>query len=146
MNKNRNTMNMMLIVFITSFMIGLIIWGTIYKIEEYKLQNDDILLQVIEKIKGLHPVINSVVFERGTKSYTINKEKVYLCIYDEDGDPYPMNMLVYVMIHELAHVITKSIGHTEEFHYNFEVLLDQASKMEMYDPNQPLIKNYCGHK
>jgi CHASE3 domain sensor protein len=116
------------------------------QIKETIAKNNDVLIQVIERVKGLHPAIEDIEFQSGNKSYTINKSKVYLCIYDENKNPYPLNMLVYVMIHEIAHVITESIGHTQEFHDNFEMLLEQAANEGRYDPSIPLIQNYCGHK
>ena len=55
-------------------------------------------------------------------------------------------MLTYVLIHELAHCISSSIGHTEEFHDNFDMLLKKAENMGLYDSSIPPIDNYCGHK
>jgi predicted secreted protein len=125
---------------------GIVALITISKVKEHYSKNDNVLLQVVDKIKGLHPAVDNVSFQRADKSYTINKSKIHLCIYDENGEPYPINMLTYVLIHELAHVITKSIGHTDEFNHNFEILLEKAEKEGRYDSSIPLIQNYCGHK
>lgn len=73
--------------------------------------------------------------ERDTKShigYTVNKgEKIGLCIEDDE------NTLFFVVLHELAHVITKSYGHDETFWKNFEFLIKQSIKINIYD-----YKNY----
>jgi len=56
------------------------------------------------------------------------------------------NTLTFVAIHEIAHTMTKSIGHKEEFWRNFKFLLDNAKKIGIYDP-QDYKKNpqkYCG--
>ena len=50
------------------------------------------------------------------------------------------------MIHELAHIITKSIGHTEEFWNNMKFLLKEANKLNIYLPidyNKTNVE-YCG--
>lgn len=138
--------SILIILFIFIILIISIIYLFNAHIDEKMAKTDDILLKVIERIRGLHPVINSITFQRATKSYTINKSKVHICIYDENGDSYPINMLTYVMIHEISHVITKSIGHTDEFYENFDNLLDIAISKGMYDPSIPLVQNYCGHK
>ena len=81
---------------------------------------------------------------KGNKSYTINKEKIYLCLTDENGKYYSDNMLTYVLIHEIAHVLNKKdIGHTDEFHRVFEELLIKAEGYGIYDPNEQKIDNYC---
>jgi hypothetical protein len=135
-----------LIILIVIIILLFIVYISISHIDNNKAKNDNVLLEVLNKIRGLHPIIENISFQRADKSYTINKSKVHICIYDENGDPYPLNMLIYVTIHEIAHVITKSIGHTDEFYKNFDYLLEQATNKGMYDPSIPLIQNYCGHK
>ena len=39
------------------------------------------------------------------------KQKVYLCLKDENNEYYNDNMLIYVALHELAHVLCDEIGH-----------------------------------
>ena len=80
---------------------------------------------------------------KGDKSYTINKEDIYLCLKDENNKYYEDNMLIYVLLHEIAHHVTLSIGHTTEFHEKFQLLLNKAAEMKIYDPNIPTVKNYC---
>ena len=56
------------------------------------------------------------------------------------------NTLMYVAIHELAHIATKEIGHTPNFWRNFKFLLTQAKLINVYNPidykNEP--QEYCG--
>ena len=62
-------------------------------------------------------------------SYAVNKgEKIVFCLRSRNSkeklvDP---NLLMFVALHELAHVMTKSIGHTDEFWNNFKFLLKHA--------------------
>ena len=56
------------------------------------------------------------------------------------------NTLTFVAIHELSHLATKSVGHTEEFWSNFKFLLQEAKKEKLYNPVD-YKKNpqpYCG--
>lgn len=82
---------------------------------------------------------------KGDKSYTINKKEIFMCLTDENGKYYPTNMLIYVLAHEFAHVISVSIGHTAEFHDKFDQLLDVLIKDGVYDPSEEIILDYCQH-
>lgn len=56
------------------------------------------------------------------------------------------NTLTFVAIHELSHLATKSVGHTDEFWSNFKFLLKEAKKEKIYNPID-YKKNpqpYCG--
>lgn len=88
-------------------------------------------------------IMSEITLHQGNRSYTINKHKIYLCLKDDNGNYYNKNMLVYVVLHEIAHVINTEIGHTEEFHNIFESLLDIATKKNIYNPSVPVIQNYC---
>jgi len=82
-------------------------------------------------------------------SYSINKgEKMVFCLRsrDENNNLEELNILMFVAIHELAHTMTKSIGHTEEFWNNFRYLLKNARKMGIYKRvnYNKTPKRYCG--
>lgn len=82
-------------------------------------------------------------------SYSVNKgEKIVLCMRtrDEEEKLHDLNTMMFVSLHELAHVMTKSVGHTPEFWKNFKYLLKEAMKMNIYqfeDYNKN-PKKYCG--
>lgn len=88
-------------------------------------------------------VMRNIRLFRGDKSYTINKEKVYICLKDDNGQYYDHNMLVYVVAHELAHVLCDEIGHTDKFHKIFDDLLVELAKSGVFDPSIPIIDSYC---
>lgn len=88
-------------------------------------------------------VMNDINLYRGNKSYTINKEKVYICLKDKDGEYYTKNMLSYVLGHELSHVLCDEIGHTEKFHQIFEALLIEMVDYGLYDPSIAIERDYC---
>jgi hypothetical protein len=82
-------------------------------------------------------------------AYSENKgEKLAFCLNKEkDGSRLiDINTLTFVAIHELAHIMTESEGHKQEFWQNFKFLLQQAKAANLYDPVD-YKKNpepYCG--
>lgn len=112
-------------------------------IEEFK-KEDPMLHTIKNRIRPLHPeMVDHIILLEDTKSYTINKKKVYLCLKDENGEYYNENMLIFVAIHELAHVICDEIGHTDKFQNIFQELLTKATDLQIYDPSIAPIQNYC---
>ena len=122
----------------------------IYKQRSYFkfTKNDPLLKRLRHDMIKLDSRANNVEFFAGSdKSYTENKKKMYLCLKDENGNYYPYNFLIYVLTHEMAHVISHSVDtdHVgKEFNDNFDMLLDRATEMGIWDPNEPMVMNYCG--
>lgn len=88
------------------------------------------------------PELARVKLYKGDASYTINKSKIFICT-EMGGETYDDNMLVYVTLHELAHTLCESIGHTDEFATLFDNLLLRAEKVGVFDPYKPRVENYC---
>jgi hypothetical protein len=93
--------------------------------------------------------IREAVHEKNSTSYTINKgEMMHLCLRNKDKNKtlHEHNLLMFVIIHELAHIASKSIGHNDEFYENFKFLLNESSELGIYHPvnfkNNP--EEYCG--
>jgi hypothetical protein len=71
--------------------------------------------------------------EVGYTSYSVNKgERIVMCVRQTDGTFVDANVLVYVAVHELAHLMTHEIGHTDLFWTNFKILLTQALEQGLY--------------
>lgn len=133
--------------FLATVLIIILLWVIHRQVKEYHLQDDPMLYTLKEVLKPVHPIMSTLKLYKGDKSYTINKEKIFLCLKDENGDYYPLNMLVYVLLHEVAHQLnTQDIGHTEAFHAKFDELLDRATKIGVFNPSIPIIQNYCNHE
>ena len=70
-------------------------------------------------------------------AYSENKgEKIALCLDKEkngNGGLIDDNTLIFVAIHEVSHIATKSVGHNDEFWSNFKFLLGEASKIGIYN-------------
>ena len=82
-------------------------------------------------------------------AYSENKgEKLAFCLNKEKNGTklIDINTLTFVAIHELAHIMTISEGHKQEFWQNFKFLLEQAKASKIYEPVD-YKKNpepYCG--
>ena len=109
------------ILLVIGLIIGGVTWAVVSQVTDHYAMSDPKLYQLRNHLKDLHPVIHDVSLRGANKSYTINKDRVHLCLYDENDKYYDDNMLTYVLIHELAHCISSSIGHTEQFHDSFDM-------------------------
>jgi hypothetical protein len=82
-------------------------------------------------------------------AYSENKgEKIAFCLNKQkDGTQLiDLNTLTFVAIHELAHIMTSSEGHKQEFWKNFKFLLENAKAAGIYDPvdYKKNPESYCG--
>jgi hypothetical protein len=70
-----------------------------------------------------------------TTSYSENKgEKIVVCIRDK-APPYRFieeNTVMFVLLHEMAHLMSTSVGHTPEFWANFKRILHDAVHCGVY--------------
>jgi hypothetical protein len=84
-------------------------------------------------------------------SYSENKgEKIVVCLRDK-APPYKLvdtNTVMFVVLHEMAHLMTTTIGHTPEFWTNFKRILQDAVGCGIYQSvnyaHSPV--SYCGMK
>ena len=83
-------------------------------------------------------------------AYSENKgQKIAFCLNKQKQDNDNLideNTLMFVALHEMAHVASKSIGHNTEFWNNFTFLIEEAEEMQLYTPIDYSKKNaeYCG--
>lgn len=127
------------------FLILFLILAVSYQIRENTDFSDPLIDQLKLEFEQLHPIVKSLEFYVGKKSYTINKKKVYLCIRDEKDRYYSRNILAYVLIHEISHALCKEVGHTDSFYDTFNKMLKRAEYLGLYDPSIPMIDNYCNY-
>lgn len=88
--------------------------------------------------------------EATSTSYSVNKgESIHLCLRQRtanDESLVPEDTIMFVAIHELGHVCTKSIGHGPDFWNNFGWLLQEAEALDLYKRQnfQAHPVSYCG--
>lgn len=84
-------------------------------------------------------------------AYSENKgEKIAFCLNKKNKEDVDNlieeNTLMFVALHELSHLATKSIGHNDEFWSNFKFILQESERIGIYKPVD--YKNnktdYCG--
>ena len=106
----------------------------------------------IRLVKNFNPkTIKEILPTSEFTAYSENKgEKMAFCTTTtkKGDDLIDQNTLMFVALHELAHLMTKSIGHTTEFWGNFKFALQNAAKIKIYKPvdYKKKNKNYCGMK
>ena len=102
-------------------------------------------------VKGYNP--KKIMETLPTSEYTAyseNKgEKLAFCLNTEKKKGSRLideNTLMFVALHELSHVASKSIGHTDEFWNNFKFLIKEAETINIYTPEnyKKNSKRYCG--
>ena len=81
-------------------------------------------------------------------SYSVNKgEKIAICLRKVKDDQFlDENTILFVVIHELSHVMTEEVGHPPIFWENMKFLLEEAEKIGIYNPVN-YVKDphdYCG--
>ena len=102
-------------------------------------------------IKGYNPQkIYETLPTSEFTAYSENKgEKLAFCLDTEknsQGRLIDSNTLMYVALHEVSHIATKSVGHNDEFWENFKFIITEAKEINIYNPID-YKKNparYCG--
>jgi hypothetical protein len=121
---------------------------TYYK-EDIALSQDPPVSRFVERFAPDVFVENDMASK--DTSYSENKgQKIVVCLRDKTSPPkYPLideNTVMFVMLHEMAHLMTETIGHTQEFWSNFKRILGDAVQLGLYHPvnyaQRPV--GYCG--
>ncbi len=101
-------------------------------------------------VKGFNPQrVSETLPTSELTAYSENKgEKIAFCLNKKKNEDklIDINTLTFVAIHELSHVMTKSIGHKQEFWENFKFLLENAKQANIYEPvdYKKSPEEYCG--
>lgn len=109
---------------------------------------------VTRLVKGYNPQkITETLPTSQYTAYSENKgEKLAFCLNktkgDSSGDLIDEHTLMFVTLHELSHIMTKSIGHKTEFWDNFKFLLQEAESCGVHTPKdyKKSPKEYCSMK
>jgi len=98
-----------------------------------KMYPSDSTMSVLLK-RNFNPDVIKEGAENGgsTTSYSINKgEQIILCLRNKDK-LMDINTMMYVAIHELAHLANDTIGHDASFWNTFQELLQEAMNIGIY--------------
>ena len=127
---------------------------TIRSIQKVLVQSHPNDKRVIRMNKRLNNTkLQETINKPDESSYTINKgEIISFCLRNKDHEKretdefHNHNVLVFVLIHELAHVMSIKEGHGTEFMENFRFILRESVKNNIYYPvdYSKMPMNYCG--
>lgn len=123
---------------------------------EANYSNDDSKNYFIEKLRENYMpyIISEAAIDPRYTTYTIDKKDMHICLRTRDNneDVYDINTLMYVVLHELAHLCNYDkddrpiLGHGPEFKRIFKFLVEEAIKIDIYRYINYAAnpKEYCG--
>ncbi len=111
---------------------------------EYK----DYINQLSNNFNESRTVIYETDPESNLTSYSVNKgEELSFCLKSKkDGNVHELNLMMYVAIHEMAHIACPEIGHGDLFKKIFKKLIEEAIIIGIYNKTN-FSENpveYCG--
>lgn len=120
----------------------------------YDKRNDKMSLEYKPYIDQLERRIKNVIVLESAEdsvntSYSVNKgEQIVFCLRSRKikNQLHKLNLLMYVVIHEMAHVACPEYGHTDLFKKIFAFMTKIAIEIKLYDKidfsHDPM--EYCG--
>ncbi len=114
------------------------------KLPEYR----DYIKQLEENFTQSRTIIYETDPDSNLTSYSVNKgEELSICLKSKKtGQLHEINLLMYVVIHEMAHFACPEIGHGELFKKIFRKFAEEAIKIGIYKKeyfeSNPI--EYCG--
>lgn len=121
-----------------------------------KYANDENKNFFIKKLKDNYNsnVLSEAAIDNRYTTYTIDKQDMHICLRTRDDKEkiYDINLLMYVILHELAHLCNYNVngipiqGHGDEFKNIFKILVIESILLNIYTyidyTTQP--EEYCG--
>lgn len=105
--------------------------------------------RLINKWNGNINEIEATFKKNQILGYNINKgESIHVCLVNPKDNTIisDYNTMFFVILHELAHIMTKTYNHDEEFWNNFSFLIEFCHDNGLYDyidyHENPI--NFCG--
>jgi len=129
---------------------GMFIIISIYMSRYLKVYDDPLLQRIYLDLKKVYPYIDSknIKLYGANNTLTENKKKIFLWFKKKNGEYYDYNTLLYLAIHELAHVINNEYhtghNHGEKFNELNDTLLTRAYDKGLLDKNKEIEYDMCG--
>lgn len=110
-----------------------------------KLPNQEISNRLMNRWKNC--TLKETSEGEKSAAYTVNKgDEMRICIRD-GNNLEDINTSMFVLLHELAHLMSNSYGHNSEFKENFNYIVHLATSIGTYKPQEfdkePV--KYCGN-
>jgi hypothetical protein len=120
-------------------------------LDELKRQfpQDQRVQRLVRKYPGTEDILEgNPVNDSNSTAYSVAKgEKLVICLRSKDDKKLlDKNVIMFVILHELSHIMSETYGHNAEFNENFKFLLKQAMKSGIYKYINFSVtpKKYCG--
>lgn len=141
--------NVLIFVALAVLVIVVLYFTMSNSVEYYSADTDETttLNQLKTILVDIDPRFKILNIFAGNESLTINKQSIYICIKNpRDNTIYPLNLLLYIALHEIAHTMSETYSldeHNEEFQSNFGILLDKAAQKGYSLNGLKIPSNYC---
>jgi predicted metal-dependent hydrolase len=129
--------------------------NNMFKLRDYLYENINKYPEFEKYIKQLYYNLNrdrSLIYENDPNSkltsFSVNKgEEIAFCLRSKNNDElHQLNLVMYVALHEMAHIACPEIGHGELFKKIFKFLTEIAIELKLYklDNYEDNPVEYCG--
>ena len=129
--------------------------NNMFILKDFLYNNIEKYLDFKPYIIQLHKNLNkdrSLIYENDPSSkltsFSVNKgEEIAFCLRSkQNGELHKLNLIMYVALHEMAHIACPEIGHGELFKKIFKFLTEIAIEINIYkiDDYQGNPVEYCG--
>lgn len=138
--------DLFLILILTAFFI---IFALLVIKEDNQIYDDPLIKKISDDLEKIYPNFKklNLTIVGANDSFTENKKKIFICLKKPSGEYYSYHTLLYITIHELAHVLTAAYdNHGEQFQKTFQDLLVRAKELDLYDETKPIDYDFCGTK
>jgi len=138
--------DLFLILVLSAFFI---IFALLVIKEDNAIYDDPIIQKLTTDLEKIYPNFNklNISILGANDSFTENKKKIFICFKKPSGEYYSYQTLLYITIHELAHVLTVAYdNHGEQFQKTFQDLLVRAKELDLYDETKKIDYDFCGTK
>jgi predicted metal-dependent hydrolase len=126
-----------------------------YKLKDHLVNNIDMLKEYKEYIEFLDKnftPLRTQIYETNPltnyTSYSVNKgEELSICLKSKNtNELHNINILMYVVIHEMTHFACPEIGHGPLFQKIFKKFIEESEKIGIYKYEDYSINpiEYCG--
>lgn len=118
----------------------------IRKLIEYMNNNNLPSKEIANRLKSRYNKLGETINgEKDGAAYAQNKGEIFICLVTK-GKLNDENDTFFVCLHELAHLMSNSYGHGEEFKTNFNYIVKLAVKLNFWkDPRyEEKSVDYCG--
>ena len=129
--------------------------NNMFKLKDYLYNNIKKYPEFEPYIKQLHKNLNkdrSLIYENDPNSkltsFSVNKgEEIAFCLRSKkNNELHELNLIMYVALHEMAHIACPEIGHGDLFKKIFKFLTEVSIEINLYklDNYESNPVEYCG--